>query len=244
MESVHSISETVKSYQVDFNKKLKLSSLFEMFQEAAYQHAEILGVGLAELNKIKQLWVLSRLIIEIHELPEWGENIILNTWPKGIKGPFALRDFQITNSQGNIFINATSAWLILNQETRKPVRPSEALQFIKCCEVSAINEFPEKLPDGLFNNTRFFSADYNSIDVNNHVNNARYIEWITDCMNINFFKHNHIKKLQINFNSETVWNDNISIDYGLYTDNEYLFTINNNNTTQTACQVKIQFIQE
>ena len=69
----------VHSYDVDFNKHLTLTSLFNYFQEIAWEHAGVLRFGYEDLSENNQFWVLSRMRVEISRLPQWTENIKLIT---------------------------------------------------------------------------------------------------------------------------------------------------------------------
>ena len=55
------------------------------------------------------------------EYPEWKDNIEIKTWPKGVDGLFAIRDFQIFRN-GEIIGRATSYWLILDADSKRPKR--------------------------------------------------------------------------------------------------------------------------
>jgi medium-chain acyl-[acyl-carrier-protein] hydrolase len=104
----------IKSYDVDCEQKLKLPSLFNYLQEVAGNQAESIGVGFEVLKQKNLFWVLSRMKIQIHNMPKWNDEIIVYTWPKGIDKLFALRDFEITNNEGKLLISATSCWLLID----------------------------------------------------------------------------------------------------------------------------------
>src|SRR5215813_912680 len=71
----------VHSYEVDFEGRATLETLCHYFQEAAWNHAERLGVGYSHLQREQRLWVLSRLLIKIDGYPLWGDAISVRTWP-------------------------------------------------------------------------------------------------------------------------------------------------------------------
>lgn len=118
----HSHEITIHSYEIDFKSRLNIFSLFNYFQEIAWEHAGILHFGLEDLSKRNLFWVLSRVRVEIDRLPQWNEKIKLVTYPRGIDGLFALRDYEIYDSNDNRIISASSSWLILNAQNRRPVR--------------------------------------------------------------------------------------------------------------------------
>jgi len=89
---------TVKSYDVDQEKRITLMSLFNCFQESASHHAERCDFGYKSLREKGKFWVLSRLRIEIDRLLLWEEPFTVETWSKGAQGIFALRDFLVVDS--------------------------------------------------------------------------------------------------------------------------------------------------
>src|SRR5258708_26681262 len=88
----------VHSYDVDFRKRTTVEAICRAFLEAAWNHAGQLGIGYTELASQNRLWVLARLLIQVHRYPCWGEGLELTTWPRGTSSVFALRDFELSNA--------------------------------------------------------------------------------------------------------------------------------------------------
>ena len=110
--------------------------------------------------------------------------MVVETWPKGISKLFALRDFVVRTADGVDAVRATSAWLTLDLESKRPRRPQEVMrQEVMLENEHAIAEMPGKLalPENLeVTDTR--TARYSDLDVNRHVNNARYVDWLFDAL--------------------------------------------------------------
>ena len=105
---------------VDFQKKLKISALFNFFQDIASLHAEDLGVGIDRLmNGYGVTWVLTRIRVDINRMPHLGEDIIIETWPQLPKRLEFDRDFKVRDSSDNILALAASTWIILDIGTRE-----------------------------------------------------------------------------------------------------------------------------
>lgn len=221
MQSVWNEEILIKSYEVDFNKKLKLNSLFNYMQEAAYNHACNLGAGYEDLTSQGFFWVLSRVKIKVLKYPEWGDKIKLETWPKGTNRLFALRDFIIRDIKGNEIALATTAWLVLDGKSMKPQRVQALHNTLPDNEGKyALNDELIKLEgqnEYEFETAR--TAAYSDIDVNNHVNNAKYVEWIMDCFSEETYLKKDIKSLQLNFISQTRLGDSVVLKRGNYNGN-------------------------
>ena len=184
---------------------VKISSIFDYMQESASIHAESLHFGYEDMKKAELLWVLSRAIIKIDHYPSAWEEITVETWPKNINGYFANRDFRFYDATDKCIGSATTAWLMLNRTTFRPVKPELLLNHFQYSDFPpGIDEFPEKLPESV--NKSFVSEiciGYKDIDINLHTNNARYIEYLTDCCSEQFNQQKQIQSMQINFLYQT-----------------------------------------
>ncbi|MBP7849135.1 MAG: hypothetical protein KA053_02540 [Lentimicrobiaceae bacterium] len=168
----------VSAFDVDPLARLRLTHLFNYLQEAAYQHATHLGFGPFDVARQNLSWVLSAIRLDIHFLPLWNEVIRLETWPKPAHRIFYSRDFMLSKD-GQAFGEATSHWLLIDRDSRKPKylkELTEALAYIPVRD--AIQELPigpdlpEREPEVIGHDVSFFDLDQNG-----HVNTSRYVEW-------------------------------------------------------------------
>jgi medium-chain acyl-[acyl-carrier-protein] hydrolase len=215
MNSRERFEETfsVVSCETDISGNLSLYSLFNRFQELAGVHATYLDVGYETLQKAKLAWVLSRIKVQIHLLPRWGETVRLATWPKGIDRLFALRDFSMINAQNEPLVHTTSGWLLVDIERGRP-RKIETLPIDLQFPLAqhALQDPLDKIsvPTGL---VRVFEKPIwpSDIDINRHVNNAQYAKWVADCFSHDQFHQRRITSIQINYLEETMLGDTITL---------------------------------
>lgn len=172
----------VHSYESDGNSEARLTALCNYFQESAWEHAENLSFGYNDLGEHNLLWVLSRFYVEIDRYPKWTEEIIVETWPKGIDRLFALRDFLLKNRKGEIYGKAVSAWLILDIEKRRPQKAEMFRDLLNIIPNKSALEYRfGKLPQITRPDwVQPRSVNQSDIDPNNHANNVKFIEWIID----------------------------------------------------------------
>ena len=83
----------IHTYEVDIHNRLTIQALAQFLQEAASNHAALLGFGVEYLLKNNRTWVLSRLAIEIHNLISLGETITIKTWPADTEKLFFYQRF-------------------------------------------------------------------------------------------------------------------------------------------------------
>ena len=215
MESVWRESFEIKSYNVDFQQKIKPSALMQFFQEVASNHAATLGAGYDTLMARELFWALSRLTVEVERMPDWGESILIETWPCGNEGLFFRRDFVVYDKDQNVIIRAVSGWLLLTVSSLRPQRPSllgMALPFNKGRK--SLDYFPERISTQTTHTAFNKTVAYNEIDQNLHVNNTRYLDWATDCFLLDHYQKFFLTKFTLEFLSETHWGDEIELRIG------------------------------
>jgi medium-chain acyl-[acyl-carrier-protein] hydrolase len=201
----------IRSYEVDCRNRLSILSMFHFMQEAASNHARSLGVSVHQLLSENYTWLLSRLKIEIASYPGVNDSIQIATWPSGTRRLFALRDFELRNGSDEIIAAAISAWLVIDVEKRRPVRISPFVERLKPLEYRhALPDNLDKLP-GLSRPTyeKKFVARYGDVDVNQHVNNVTFVEWVVEGMPPSLLNTSAPVELEINFLAEAFYEDNI-----------------------------------
>jgi len=199
--------------EVDTKREVFLPTLWNFMQETAWHHADHLRVGYSDLLKHQHFWVLSRLSIQMDEYPRWGDQIKIKTWLTGTGRLFALRNFSIANSKGDILGTARSGWLVLDLQSRRPQRIEPIFRHLRhLFDSLPPAEEPEKLP-GLRQSKmeRSFKVHYSHIDMHHHANNTKYMEWILDSYPLEMHQSYHIRTFQINFLAESLHEDEISV---------------------------------
>jgi medium-chain acyl-[acyl-carrier-protein] hydrolase len=204
---------SVQSFDADFHGLGTLEALCRYFQEAAWNHAEALGLGFHALQSQNCLWVLSRLLVEISDYPRWGERVTLRTWPRPPGPLLALRDFEILSDKGTRLAAGSSAWLVLRSSNRRPQRLDRLQPALpQTRDERALTRDPEKVAEGqTVGREETFPVRYSDLDVNNHVNSARYIGWILDSYPIAFHRGHTPASLEINYVEETSEGDSVTI---------------------------------
>jgi acyl-ACP thioesterase len=203
----------VESFDADLHNTLKTSSIFNYMQDIAAKHADDLGVGYHALLENQIFWVLSWAKVEIKKLPSYGETVKIKTWAKGKERLFYLRDFIIYNDSNEEIIRATSAWLLLDAKTKRMTDLAKmGLELPSFPNDHAINKYPGKFNFPLQEEQKFKrKIFYSDIDINKHVNNSRYLEFILDCYDQAEHEAKKIKTVTISYKGETHFMDELSI---------------------------------
>lgn len=212
-QSTFSERQLISSADTDFTGKLSLSGLVNAHIQIAWHHAEHLEFGKEFLHENELAWVLSRMHIYIEQYPEWNEELLMTSWPKGINRLFYLRDFQFTNLAQRPVSRATSEWLMINWKNKRPkLFEDKNNVFKENLDKHAVSETVPVLtnPDAeaeIFEN----QVVYSDIDLNQHLTTTRYIEWMLDCFDISFLKEHRCHELVINFIKEIPFGSEVEI---------------------------------
>ena len=205
---------TISSYDLNPKGQARLTSMANFFQEAAYHHATKLGFGYHDMKSRKTTWVLSRMRIYMKRYPVWNEGIRLETWPSGAERLFALRDFKVMDATGEIIGMASTAWLILDIDTHRLIRPRDMMEQFKLIvhDDQMFEDSLEKI--ALPGESRVLNRHevvYSDLDIVGHVNNVRYMEWCIDAATSPENAEMEIREFEINFNHEALLGDRIEI---------------------------------
>ena len=224
---------TVHSYQADAEGRAYTGVIVHYMQESAWRHAEHLGFGYNDLLNASQYWVLSRICFRIHSYPRWGDNITVETWPSGMEGLFAMRDFKIWDANRKLIVEASSAWLILDVNTHRPSRTTPFNDQLELRTDRALERSPSKiiLPENMagVGELNVYESD---IDVLKHVNNVRYLTWALDRLPEQYIKAG-VSFAELNFMSESHSGDIIEVQRG-EKDSAFVFSMVKNKDRETC----------
>ncbi|MDR2803817.1 MAG: acyl-ACP thioesterase [Treponema sp.] len=198
---------------VDTERNIKPSVLFDFFQSLTTEHGEELGVGLDVMLKNGQGWILSRFSLLVERRPRFAETLTIESWPQGFERLLYARNYDVLDEQGTVIARASSSWLILDIEKRRPLRPTALVVSMPANEGRSFLEGGARLlvkREGLVK-TLERTAVYSDIDFNGHVNNARYIQWVQDALPAGFFKNITKFRIDINYVGEVVLGETVGI---------------------------------
>lgn len=202
---------SVRSYEVEPTGFASPQTICNYLQEVAANHAHALQLSIEHLTEKRLIWVLSRLRVHIKKYPRWREVVCVETWPSGENGLFATREFMVYDEHNEELARATSAWILVDVERRRPVRMPSFVSELRVPH----REFPlpgklEKLtPPSRNDFERRFSVRYSDLDVNQHTNNVRYIDWAIETIPRVTVEGYRLSDLDIVFKAETVYGHSI-----------------------------------
>ena len=215
MDKTFSKNYTITCYEADANQLMRPTAMLDLMQEAANVNASTLGFGYDEMMNSNTAWVLSRIHVKFNNTPKWRDEVNLKTWHKGVSKLFYLRDFILSDKEGNPMVLATTSWLIIDMNTRRLVRnsdlalcdtPMHAIETPADKVVVPVDIEPELV--------RKHPVTWSEIDTNGHVNNVKYAVWAIDAVKQEDIKERPLKELLINYDAEVMPGDVVKISRG------------------------------
>lgn len=185
------------------DNRIRPMGFVQALQEAARLHAEHLGFGIDALRQEDSYWVLVRMELQWSSRPAYNQTFSVETWPKGSDKRYALRDFRML-CEGKEIGKARSAWLRLGTDG-KPKQVDGNWNHWK----EALGEAWEGAPDKWAWPTEepaleelSWIVGYSDLDINGHVNSARYWDWATDAASKAGFNPEHFSEASAQYLQE------------------------------------------
>lgn len=199
-------------FHVDFMGKLTMGVLGNHLLNCAGFHAAERGFGIAEINENQYTRVLSRLAIELEDLPRQYEDFSIQTWVENVYRLFTDRNFELKNKDGKTIGYARSVWAMISMQSRKPadlltLHGGNISEYIcdKECPISK----PGRIKVTQETPVAEYQTKYSDIDINGHVNSIKYIEHILDLFPMETFKDKQIKRFEMAYVAESYYGDTL-----------------------------------
>ena len=246
MQKIDSYPVHVEPFHVDFTGRIFLGVLGNHLLNAAGNHSQRRGWGIGSLNENHYTWVLSRLCIEMEEMPMQYEDIEIRTWVESVMRLFTNRNFSILRSDGTPCGYARSVWAMIDMETRKPcdllsLYDGDILRYVvepeeNVCPIQGHGRL-------VFREARLartLDTYYSDVDINGHINSIKYIEHILDLFPRERYERQMVRRLEIAYKAESYLGDRLSFYTQVINDNEIGVEVRKNER-EVVCQAKICF---
>ena len=225
----------IKYQEVDGRKRLRLFNLENYLLEVAGTVADELGFGIAVLHPRGLTWILTRLSVEMYELPTHCERVRFETWIESNAHMLSTRNFRIYSGDRLIGICKT-VWAILDLQKREIVNYFDDPIFENAIDGEVLEmprvrmtTIPE--PTGIVPH----KVVYSDIDYNGHCNSCRYLQAMTDAYLPDYYGKK--VRLDINYQKEAMLGEEMQIYY-LVTDDGVQYQMKNE-AGETSCSAKL-----
>ncbi len=206
-----------KNWEINFmqctpNGYLKYTDLCNILQLTAAAHSEIGGISFIDMQLHHQAWVLSRMRVEITQMPKWKDTVTVKTWINTLENSRSVRALEVYVNTIKM-VGCETFWAVFNTQSRRPEALAlpydhfELFPEMKATEIpfSKINIKEDK--EMVFERSVVLS----DLDIVNHVNNVKYLEWCLDFADEKLVLNQKIESFEMNFLKELHLKDHIEV---------------------------------
>lgn len=202
-ETIH-----IRFFEVNGQGQLKLGPIFNYLQDMADKDASRMNISIPQLMEKGYTWVLHRYHLEMIRYPKLDESLVIRTWHSPLKNLYSLRAFEIRTQSGEALGKAVTSWIIIDYKSHKPVRldrhvSSEYYEEVVPFEFSFSPIPPLKHIDL----EESFPVRMRDLDINNHVNNAVYVEWAAETVPTEVLQTQRPVTINVLFKEQLMYGD-------------------------------------
>jgi acyl-ACP thioesterase len=203
----------IKNHELDPRKRVPLGVLYGFLQEAADMHATSLGFDSGTMLRKNLVWMLVRVHVRVERGLVDRQVIEVDTWPSKVESRFAYRDYRIyREGEAKPFGAATSTWILIDITRNRPAvvtglfAPEYHLGADRAHDLPA----PPTGTAGPEISGRTFPVRRSDIDLNGHVNNLHYVEWLTESVPFEVWDAHTVCELYVEFKKQVRYGETVT----------------------------------
>ncbi len=187
----------------DMNGHIKLPDVILLSLQVSGMQSIELGVSdKAILEDYNLVWIITEYDIEVVRLPRFAEEITIETEALSYNRLFCYRRFTIYDEAGQELIHMMATFVLMDRDSRK----------VQAVEPEIVVPYQSDFDKKLIRGPKYESLnepiikDYHvrfyDLDMNGHVNNSKYLDWIFEVMGADFLTQYIPKKINLKYVKE------------------------------------------
>ncbi|MBO6233610.1 MAG: hypothetical protein J6N78_06140 [Clostridia bacterium] len=198
---------------IDFQKNLKIKSMFSFLEDIGGIHSNIAGFGLLDIPVKHKSWVLLNWKLKFIRRPHYAETLKIKTWSRKIDKIYAYRDFEVYDENGQKVAIASSKWTLVDTQKLSICRIDEEL--LKSYTTENVQVFEEEITKltepKSYMQTCETQVTRDMIDINGHVHNLNYIDFAIQVVPFEIMRN--AKEVEVMYKKEIRDNSKIKCFY-------------------------------
>ena len=240
-------------FHCDLLHRLFIGHLGNHMLNAADFHSNDRGYGMTYLNTVHKTWVLSRLVIEMQQLPKAYTPFNVETWVEGVMRYFTDRNYAVVGTDGTVYGYGRSIWAMIDTETRQPadilaVHDGLINQYVETEKACPIGKISRVKMTGDAEYVGTVSTTYSDVDINGHINSVKDIEHVLDLWPVDWHRTHRVQRFEIAYVAESHGGDNLLFYRQQTADDEWCVRIMKQEPGSEdkieVCRSKVKFVKE
>lgn len=207
MAKKYSQTYRVPFYQSDANRQMTLPALLSVALQISGEHSMALGRSDSWIaEKYNLAWIVTEYAISVSRMPDFLEEIVIETEAVSYNKIFCYRDFEIFSADRNEkLLTIHSTWVMMDIDSRKVSRQIEEIvapfDVEKVTKIERGHHFLSSLDAPV---SQRYRVRFSDIDSNQHVNNSKYYDWAIDVLGFDFLVSHQPREIFIKYNHEVL----------------------------------------
>ena len=186
--------------------------MLALLEETAADHCYSINHSLFDLVEKNIGWVLVSCILQMNRYPNYKEKITIRTWLSSYSSVKGYRENIIFDEKENRIGSARGLWVFFDIQKRKPIPIfkdiKEKWHFYH--KESILTDIKKKIePIHSAQHVKHFRVNRFDIDMNEHVNNIRYLQWVIESVPKEIVENYHLHQINGRFIAEEQYGDTI-----------------------------------
>ncbi len=213
-ELIYEIKHKLFMRDCDTFQRIKPSAVLCMFQDCSEALTEGWGVGLGEMLSRDAIWVAAKVEAQATRLPLHAEEVTVRGWAKRSRSGIFPFHYEMLDTEGNELISGCSMWVLSSLKTHSmmsPDVPKITLPTPEPDNAPLPRMRPIKGPEEKRRDTR--RVRFTETDINGHLTNTRYMDWVCDLPDREFHRTHPWKALRIDYRAEIYPDEDVVLDW-------------------------------
>ena len=202
MEPIYRQSFQLSDLHVDCTGRLRPSAILYFAQEVAGQHCKELSLDWETLASKGLFWAVLRHRVQITRLPRSGETVRIETWPMPTARTYYPRSTVAYDAEGNELFRSIGMWVLMDASSRAMILPGKSGVTVDGMLTGTELAAPGSLAARQLEKINQRRVCYTDLDRNGHMNNTKYLEWISDLLPSAFHKEHTLTEFTVCYHAE------------------------------------------
>lgn len=211
--SLHESTFYLGTSACDVHGLWKVSSMMEVLQCTANEHSSKMKRWYTDLKSLNLSLVLYKSCFKVERFAALGESVTVRTYTKGVRSLFCPRYFIVYDEDRKIIAKAGSLMILMDRSSRKSILPKKAgVEFPDAIDIEPSIKIPLRKKEIQGDpKVMYYQPQYSDVDINGHVNNVRYLEWLCNAIGFDLLNEYVIDEAVIDYNNEILPSDMIKM---------------------------------
>lgn len=206
--------EELGFWDCDREQRARIAALLSKLATFAGYDYDARGLTHEVLWEKREVFLLSRAAIKIHDCPRARDLLDITTWENGVKGAHMRRWYEMKDQEGLVRAAAKTDWILADPITRKILRPSSfTAKPVLASDRPLDCPEPRKivLPETGREELGKRAVRWSDLDGNGHLYSGNYGDFIWDALPEDL-RDRTPREFYINYSREAVLGDELRLE--------------------------------